>query len=206
MARFISVDGSTNSFAFGLWEGNQLLEYGKIEFHGSNSLEKACDASLKIHQLIQVLDVDTMVIESAIFANSASVAIALGIAQGATIGACKIGGVRKIYSIAPITWQSYIGNRNFTKGEKLLIRKDHPGRTQSWYKSFERSLRKQKTIDFVNGTYRTSLTDNDVCDAIGLGHYAHSTLFGLRPPIKKVKDAPVKRSAKVLKKNLRKTV
>lgn len=197
MARFISIDGSTNSVAFAVWDGEQLIKYGKINFNGDKALEKALDASRKVFALIQELEVDHLVIESAIFANSANVAIALGIAQGAILGAARLAGCKHVYSVAPITWQCFIGNKNFTKAEKLQIRRDHPGKSTTWYRTFERSIRKQKTIDFVNKHYGLDLNDNDVTDAIALGYYAHQSLFNLRvAPIKKPKPAPVKRSYK----------
>lgn len=191
MARFLSVDPSTNSFAFAEWEGKDLVSYGKINFTGANALEKACDAALKVNALIHQLDVTHIVIESTIFASSASVAITLGVAQGAMIGAIRLAGVSKIYNVAPLTWQVYIGNKAFTKAEKLQIRKDYPGKSASWYKAFERKIRKQKTMDVVNKTYKLDIDDNDVGDAIGLGIYAHSAMFALRttepkaPPTRK---------------------
>lgn len=194
MAKFLSVDPSTNSFAFALWEGKRLSMYGKINFVGINPLEKALDAATKVFALVQQLDVEHVVIESAIFANSASVAITLGVAQGVMIGAIRLAGVTKVSNVAPMTWQSFIGNRIFTKGEKLQIRKDYPGKTQSWYKNFERNLRKQKTIKVVNGTYGINVEDNDVADAIGLGMYAHSSLFSQKLAKPAPKTKPVKRA------------
>lgn len=194
MAKFLSVDPSTNSFAFALWEGNRLAMHGKINFVGTNPLEKAMDAACKVYELIKTLDVEHVVIESPIFANSATVAITLGVAQGVMIGAIRLAGVTKVYNVSPLTWQSFIGNKIFTKGEKLQIRKDYPGKTQSWYKNFERNLRKQKTMTVVNGTYGTNITDNDVADAVGIGMYAHGSMFGAKLAKPAPKTKPVKRT------------
>lgn len=193
MEKFLSVDPSTNSFAFAEWHGKELVAYGKLVFIGKNPMEKALDAAVKVKALMDKLEVDHVVIESPIFANSASVAITLGVAQGVMIGAIRLSGVEKIYNVAPLTWQSFIGNRAFTKAEKLQIRRDHPNRTVSWYKNFERNLRKQKTIDVVNSTYKLDVSDNDISDAIGIGIYAQSKLF-LKPV--ETKRKPVKRSPK----------
>ena len=36
----------------------------------------------------------------------------------------------------------------------------------------ERNLRKERTIRFVNTIYDRNITDNDVADACGIGHWA----------------------------------
>lgn len=194
MARFISIDSSTNSFAFAIWEEQELINYGKINFYGEKPLDKALDAARKVYALMVELEIDYVVIESAIFANSANVALSLGISQGAVLGACRLAGATHIYSVPPITWQSYIGNKNFTKAEKLQIRRDHPGKSTTWYRAFERGIRKQKTIDFVNKMYKLEIDDNDIADSIGIGYYSHNALFSLRPKPVKRKEPVKKRS------------
>ena len=46
----------------------------------------------------------------------------------------------------------------------------------SWYKAFERSLRKQRTMDFIEFEYGKKIADNDVADACGIGHWAVNNL------------------------------
>ena len=36
----------------------------------------------------------------------------------------------------------------------------------------QRDFRKQKTVSFVNINYDKSISDYDVADAVGIGHYA----------------------------------
>ena len=36
----------------------------------------------------------------------------------------------------------------------------------------ERNLRKERTIRFINTIYDRTITDNDVADACGIGHWA----------------------------------
>jgi uncharacterized membrane protein len=74
--------------------------------------------------------------------------------------------------VSPITWQNYIGNKKISKDEQLYIRSQHPGKSVSWYKTYERNLRKERTIRFVNTIYDRNITDNDVADACGIGHWA----------------------------------
>jgi hypothetical protein len=88
------------------------------------------------------------------------------------LGAAAQNGIRIAGSINPITWQIYLGNGKLTKEEKLGIQAETPGKSASWYKNREREFRKQRTINVVNIIYDKSVTDNDVADAIGIGHYA----------------------------------
>jgi hypothetical protein len=92
--------------------------------------------------------------------------------QGALLGAMSVIGVKQIKSINPIAWQTFIGNGRLTTPEKQLIRSDNPGKSDSWYKTKEREFRKQRTIRFVNTIYDKNIDDNDVSDAIGIGHYS----------------------------------
>ena len=47
-----------------------------------------------------------------------------------------------------------------------------PNKSESWYKTQEREVRKEKTIRFINMQYDKKITDNDVADACGIGHWA----------------------------------
>jgi hypothetical protein len=53
-----------------------------------------------------------------------------------------------------------------------MLRTSSPGKSDSWYKSKEREIRKEKTISFVNTYYDKNISDNDIADAVGIGHYA----------------------------------
>jgi hypothetical protein len=80
-----------------------------------------------------------------------------------------------IIEVHPITWQSFIGNTNFTKAQKEAVKKANPGRPDSWIKSEIRSQRKQKTLDFMNNLGIKTDSDN-VADAAGIAWYAVNNL------------------------------
>jgi hypothetical protein len=101
--------------------------------------------------------------------NSPKTAADLALVQGAILGAA---GVRRIRSVAPITWQNFIGNKKPSKQEIADFKNANPGRSDSWIKSQIREQRKQKTIHFIEVQYDKVVNDNDVADAIGIGHYA----------------------------------
>jgi hypothetical protein len=82
----------------------------------------------------------------------------------------------KVITIAPTSWQAYIGNKNPTNAEKLDIRKKNPGYADSWYKNQIRNMRKQRTVDYFNAKYDLYLDDFDVADSFGIAHYANKVL------------------------------
>jgi hypothetical protein len=104
--------------------------------------------------------------------NSPKTAADLALVQGALLGAAGQSGIRTIGKVSPITWQNFIGNKKISKEEKAMIAARNPGKSESWYKTYERNLRKQRTIDFIEFTYNRKVEDNDVADACGIGHWA----------------------------------
>jgi len=167
-----SIDASTNSLAFAIFSGNSLKKFGKITFQGVNTYAKVKDAARKTLALFKQFKIDSIVIEHTVFINSPKTAADLALVQGAMLGAAGIAGIKVAGAVNPISWQTFIGNGKITKDAKILIRKENPGKSDSWYKNFEREARKQKTISFVNINYDISISDNDVADAIGIGHWA----------------------------------
>lgn len=165
----MSIDASTNSLAFAIYSNKDLVRHGKINFSGNTTYEKVVDAARKTSSFIKLYNVDAIVIEHTVFINSPKTAADLALVQGALLGAS---GVKIIRSVAPITWQNFIGNKKLTKEEQLQVRKDIPGKSDSWYKAYERNLRKEKTIRFISVIYDIVVDDNDVSDAIAIGHYA----------------------------------
>jgi len=170
-----SIDASTNSLAFALFNttDNTLSSVGKINFSGSNTYEKVMDAGKKVKAFIDYHGgFEAIVIEHTVFMNSPKTAADLALVQGAILGAAGQAGTTVIGRVAPITWQNYIGNKKISKEEKLSIKQQNPGKSDSWLKGHERELRKQRTIRFVNTIYDRDITDNDVADACGIGHWA----------------------------------
>jgi hypothetical protein len=104
--------------------------------------------------------------------NSPKTAADLALVQGAILGAAGQAGTKVIGKVSPITWQNYLGNKKISKEEQLIIRAKIPGKSLSWYKSYERNLRKERTIKLIEINYDRIIKDNDVADAAGIGHWA----------------------------------
>ena len=171
--RICAIDASTNSLAYATFHGGHLKECGKIKFEGKDIYEKVGDAAVKTKLYFEkYINVDAIVIEHTVFMNSPKTAADLALVQGALLGAAAMSGITTVGKVSPITWQNFIGNKKIGKDEKLFIRAQHPGKSESWYKSYERDLRKQRTINFININYDKNIEDNDVADACGIGHWA----------------------------------
>jgi hypothetical protein len=168
-----AIDASTNSLAFALFVDNDLHSIGKIHFDGNNTYEKVMDAGKKVKAFFDIYGgFEAIVIEHTVFMNSPKTAADLALVQGAILGSAGQSGTKVIGRVSPITWQNYIGNKKISKEEQLIIRAQNPGKSVSWYKAYERMLRKERTINFININYDRTITDNDVADACGIGHWA----------------------------------
>ena len=178
------IDASTNSLAFALFGtehndkfGKSLGTIGKINFEGKDIYEKVMDAGKKVKAFFDFYGgFEAIVIEHTVFMNSPKTAADLALVQGAILGAAGQAGTKIIGKVSPITWQSYLGNKKLSKEEQLLIRSKNPGKSVAWYKSYERNLRKERTIKFININYDRNIIDNDVADACGIGHWAINNL------------------------------
>jgi hypothetical protein len=168
-----AIDASTTSLAFALFNNDILGTVGKINFEGNTNYEKVMDACNKTKSFLDYYGgFEAIVIEHTVFMNSPKVAADLALVQGALLGAAGLTGTKIIGTVSPITWQNFIGNKKIDKDEKFAIRSANPGKSESWYKTYERNLRKERTIRFVNMQYDRSITDNDIADACGIGHWA----------------------------------
>ena len=178
--RICSIDASTNSLAFAIFDSGNLTKYGKINFKGIDTYHKVRDSVRKTRAFFAELEtIDAIVIEHTIYMNSAKTAADLALVQGAMLAGISLNNVKIIKSINPIAWQTFLGNAKLTKEEKIKIREDNPGKSDSWYKNREREFRKQRTIKLIDINYGKTITDNDIADAVGVGHYAINNWYKL---------------------------
>jgi Holliday junction resolvasome RuvABC endonuclease subunit len=170
-----AIDASTNSLAFALFDTQEktLITIGKINFEGKDTYQKVMDAGKKVKAFFDIYGgFEAIVIEHTVFMNSPKTAADLALVQGAILGSAGQTGTKVIGKVSPITWQNYIGNKKISKDEKFYIKAQNPGKSDSWLKTYERNLRKERTIKFINVQYDRTITDNDVADACGIGHWA----------------------------------
>jgi Holliday junction resolvasome RuvABC endonuclease subunit len=168
--KVLGVDASTNTIAFCLMDGDKPVQWGEINFTGSNIYDRILDAKRKVHAYVAELDYDFIALEAAVMVRSAQTGLKMAYVFGAILGELVHDGVT-VKEIHPITWQSYIGNKNFTIAEKKAIRDEFPGKSDNWYKGKIRERRKEKTIKFVRNLGINTTNDN-VADAAGIAYYA----------------------------------
>ena len=170
-----AIDASTNSLAFALFDTQEktLITIGKINFEGKDTYQKVMDAGKKVKAFFDIYGgFEAIVIEHTVFMNSPKTAADLALVQGAILGSAGQTGTKVIGKVSPITWQNYIGNKKISKDEKFYIKAQNPGKSDSWLKTYERNLRKERTIKFINVQYDRTITDNDVADDCRIGHWA----------------------------------
>ena len=173
--RVLGIDASTASVAFCLFENGVPTKMGKLPIVGTDIYDKIKDANNKAKAIHKLCDPEYVAVESAIMVRSADAGLKIAMIVGAILSVI-LKPQTKVVTVAPISWQSHIGNKNFTNAEKMQVQKDFPGKSASWYKNKIREIRKQRTMDFFNDKFNTSISDNDVGDATGIAYYAYKTL------------------------------
>jgi hypothetical protein len=151
-------------------DGKKPVKWGEIQFEGSDVYERILDAKNKIKAFKNSLDTDFVVIEAAISVKSVHTGIKMAYVFGAIMGELLKDNI-KVVEVHPITWQSYLGNKNFTKAEKQAVKNEFPGKSETWYKGKIREIRKQRTLDFVR-TLGIQVQSDNVADAAGIAWYA----------------------------------
>jgi predicted nuclease with RNAse H fold len=146
------------------------IKWGEINFEGSDVYERILDAKRKIKSFKNELDTDFVVIEAAISVKSVATGMKMAYVFGAIMGELLSDNV-EVVEVHPITWQSYLGNKNYTKAEKEAIKLEFPEKSDNWIKGKIRERRKQRTIDFV-GTLGVKTESDNVADAAGIAWYA----------------------------------
>ena len=175
--KVLGVDASTNSLAFCIFEDGHVKSYGEIFFDGSDIYERVLDAKRKTKALVDagLLAADFMALEAGVVVKSAATGIKMAYVFGVIMGEILKDNM-KVIEVHPITWQSYIGNKNFTKAEKQAVKDEYPGKSETWYKGQIRKMRKQKTLDFFKEKGIITESDN-VADAAGIAWYAVNNIM-----------------------------
>ena len=148
----------------------KAVKWGEISFDGSDVYQRILDAKRKIRAFKGELDTDFVIIEAAISVKSVHTGMKMAYVFGAIMGELLSDNV-EVVEVHPITWQSYIGNKNYTKAEKDAIKAEFPDKSDNWIKGKIRERRKQRTIDFARNLGIQTESDN-VADAAGIAWYA----------------------------------
>jgi len=173
-SRVLGIDGSTKSFAWCLIEDGKVIEYGEEEFDGDSLYEKTKSAQIAAAKLA-AMKPEYCAFEQVVFVNNRAVTVKLAYFAGIIIGAMVDKDI--VYDdVSPMTWMNYIGNGRFTKAESMALKKDNPGKTKTWHKSNRRTVRKQRTKDWVKKQYGFEPENDNIADAVGIAYYADEEL------------------------------
>lgn len=179
VSTIMGIDISSTSLAFSFYDEDRLIKWGKVYVDGADSYARSADAYNKFNALCRSVNPSMVVAESSIYVNNNNVMKQLSMILGCvSASAVNTGSIMK--EVPPITWQSYIGNKNFTKDEKKKFSEDNPDATPSKMKEIMRTERKQRTINFAKEKFNVSVDDNDVADAIAIGFYGVENFAGDR--------------------------
>lgn len=175
--RVCGIDASTNSLAFAVLDGELPVLCGEVKFNGATVFERLKDAKIKTRALVNagILTGDYVAIESAIMVRNIQTAIDLGYVYGAIIGELMELNP-KVEKVAPISWQTGIGNPNLKKPEKEQIRIDFPDKSDSWYQNKGRLIRKQRTLDIARDFFVIPSNSDNIGDAVGLALFVSRSL------------------------------
>lgn len=168
--RVLGIDSSTNSIAFCVMVDKKPVQWGEINFYGSSVYERILDAKRKIRSIKNKLNYDIICIEAAVSVMSVATGLKMAYMFGAIMGELMDDDT-KVVEVHPITWQSYIGNTNFTKAKKELIKAEFPEKSDSWIKGKIRERRKQITLDFAR-TLGVEVQSDNVSDATAIAWWA----------------------------------
>lgn len=177
-SKIIGIDASTKSLAFCVFWNRKPIKWGKINFEGADVYERIKDAHPKVRALADEFDADFVCMEGAILANNKNVKVTidLSLMYGAILSVLLAGRAR-VVQVTPLVWQNFIGNPPLTRLEKAKLKTDFPGKSTTWYGNKSREIRKQRTMDFINGKWpHMNITDNDVGDACGIAYYSYYDL------------------------------
>lgn len=175
--RVIGIDASTNSLAFAVFDGETPIQCGEVKFSGSNVFERLKDAKRKTKALVEtgVLKGDYIAIESAIMVRNVQTAIDLAYVYGAILGELGMA-TKHLEKVAPISWQSGIGNPNLKAAEKQAIQEQFPGKSKSWYQNKGREIRKARTLAIARQYFEIADGSDNVGDAVGIALHASRVL------------------------------
>lgn len=180
--RVIGIDCSTKSVAFACFEGERLVFAGEYQIPGEDFYDRLANVrkvteAVWDYILSEFDKVGYVAFETAVVVNSARTVIQLSYFYGTVISILLEGGAR-VFEVAPITWQTHIGNPNLKTYEKNQIRLDYPGKSPNWYKAKGREVRKQRTLDWAKDNYGITTESDNTGDAVGVAYYAATVLTG----------------------------
>ena len=167
----VGLDLSTRSMGFSHFKNTKLNKYGELFYEDGNFNSRLASIDKRVEEFAEVFGVpDLVVVESPVKVGSIQTTISLAYAYGIVMAKFAKRGCT-VKTITPVAWQSFIGNKNFSKKETTALKRKFPKKSNSFYTTKKREIRKQRTIDWANQKFKIDLKSDNVADSVGIGYY-----------------------------------
>lgn len=177
MTKFLGIDASSKSIAFGLIEDDKLLSFGEIFFKSSSFDRRLGESRVLTEAFSNPLAVDVfgqadyIIFERAVMVVNREVALKLAQMFGA-MKSVLITGPARLVEAPPMAWQESIGNPTIRGRNKTEMLKLHPEwKNKSQQDKGVREYRKNKTREIVAEKFGEWIGSDNVTDAIGLAMF-----------------------------------
>lgn len=167
--RVLGIDHSSQILAFSMCVDGNIEYWEEINLVGKNVFERVGDLNNKLKARFDDQLVDVVVIEKTARVNSLDTAIKMGFVAGCIIGYFAGQGIQ-IVECPALSWQAYTAKPTLSKLDKIVMQRDNPGKTKSWYTNEARKIRKQRIRDWVSKTFGID-APSDASDAICISYY-----------------------------------
>jgi Holliday junction resolvasome RuvABC endonuclease subunit len=174
----VGIDASSTAIAFSIFDQQEdqtfLIKTCKITLNNFSMNNKLQIISSYIDFLLKDFKIDYIFVEQPIYIQNPATSRVLSQVSGHILGEC-LKHCPNVSEVMIANWKSYIGYKNVSKAEKDKWTKDL-GEKES--KKMAASERKQRTIRIVHKKISgiDHITDNDICDSIGIGLYGLSVI------------------------------
>ncbi len=175
--KYLGIDASTKSLAWGLIEDSELLAYGEIFFMGSTFELRLKEARTKTLAFMDIWDrADYIIFERAIIGPNREVALKLAQIFG-VMKSCLADSSARLVEAPPMVWQEAIGNTVFRGRARTEFLKLHPEwKTKAKQSTGVREFRKNVTREIVIDCFGEDIESDNITDGIGLALFGQKTL------------------------------
>lgn len=169
----VGIDASSTVIAFSFIrqedEISRLLNVSKISLNNFSMNQKLNIISSAVPIILEKYSCDYIFVEQPIYIQNPATSRILSQVSGHLIGEC----LKFTPNVAEVTvanWKSFIGYKNVSKAEKDAWTMKFGEKESKKMAALER---KQRTINIIHNKIAgiDHITDNDICDAIGISLY-----------------------------------
>jgi Holliday junction resolvasome RuvABC endonuclease subunit len=178
VTRYLGIDASSKSLAFGLIEDDTLIAYGEFFFKSSSFDMRLGESRILTEAYMPMIfsQADYIIFERAVMVVNKEVALKLAQMFGA-MKSVLVTGPARLVEAPPMVWQNHIGNPTIRGNVKSAFLKLHPEwKNRSQQEKGIREHRKNKTREIVAEKFGEWIESDNITDAIGLAMFGQMEL------------------------------